>query len=79
MIVLFQERPLWPGLNPYQILCKVSINKELPDMSDLKGEIRSVCACCVSAKESRPVVGNVLKELLCSAKGISMTCGHNPK
>ena len=57
--MLFQERPLFARFQP--VPCKVSINKELPD---LKREIRSVCARCVSAKESRPVVGNVLKELL---------------
>ena len=58
--VLFQERQLWPGLNPYQILCKVSMNKELPDMSDLTGEIKSVCALCISEKDGRPEVGSVL-------------------
>ena len=80
MIVLFQERQLWPGLNPYQILCKVSVNKEMPDMSDLTSQIKSICVVCVSEKECRPEIGNVLNDLLCIAKGISvMPRGHNLK
>ena len=70
---------LWPGLNPYQILCKVSVNKEMPDVSDLTDQIKSICLLCVSEKD-RPEVGNVLIDLLCIAKGISMMPrGHNPK
>lgn len=42
VMVMFQERVLWPGLSPYQILCKVSVQNELPDMSDLRGDFRSV-------------------------------------
>ena len=40
MIVTFQERVLWPGLNPYQILCKVSVHNECPDTTDLTGNVK---------------------------------------
>ena len=33
MIVLFKE-------TPYQILCKVSVQNKLPDMSDLMGDMK---------------------------------------
>ena len=51
MIVLFQERVLWPKLNPYQILCKVSVNNELPDMSFLDKAIKSICVNCLQLQE----------------------------
>lgn len=71
MVVIFQERVLWLGLNPYQILCKVSINKELPDMSDLTGDMRSTCESCLLPVESRPKVEYILRAPLNTAKGIS--------
>ena len=63
MIVLFQERVLWPNLNPYQILCKVSINNESPDTSYLKGDLKSLCERCVRSMDTRPVAYDVLCSL----------------
>ena len=54
MIVLFQERVLWPNLNPYQMLCKVSIN-ESPDTSYLKGDLKSLCERCIRSMDTRSV------------------------
>lgn len=31
LAVLFGEQPLWAGLNPYQIMYRVTINGEKPD------------------------------------------------
>lgn len=42
-----QERMLWPNLTPYQIVAKVTVNNELPDISDLTGGIKSVCNKCL--------------------------------
>ena len=75
VIVMFQERVLWPGLSPYQILCKVSVQNELPDMSDLKGHVQSVCERCLSPIESRPKVGSILQAFLSMARVIS--AGYN--
>ena len=48
-------------------------------MSDLTSQIKSICVLCVSEKEGRPEVGNVLNDLLCIAKDISvMPHGHSP-
>ena len=60
VIVLFQEHVLWPGLTPYQILCKVSVQNELPDMSDLTGDMKSVCVRCLLPVESRPQADSIL-------------------
>ena len=68
MIVLFQERVLWPKLNPYQILCKVSVNNELPDMSFLDKAIKSICVNCLQLQEKRPTSTDVLMCLLVIAK-----------
>ena len=75
MIVLFQERVLWPGLSPYQILCKVSVQNELPDMSDLKGDLHSVCKHCLSPIESRPKANSILQEFLSMARVITSAAG----
>ena len=68
MIVTFQERVLWPGLNPYQILCKVSVHNECPDTTDLTGNVKSICKRCLE----RPAVAAVLHLLLDIAKGITI-------
>ena len=75
VIVLLQERVLWPGLTPYQILCKVSVENEMPNMLDLKGDVKSVCERCLSPIDSRPVVGSILQAFINIAKVIS--AGHN--
>ena len=46
MVVTIQERMLWPNLTPYQIVAKVTVNNELPDISNLTGGIKSVCSKC---------------------------------
>ena len=35
LVVLFGEQPLWPGLSPYQILCKVTVMREQPPVDHL--------------------------------------------
>ena len=47
IITLYQEKLLWPGLNQYQILCKVTVEKEKPDMKDLSAEILNIVSKCV--------------------------------
>ena len=71
MIVLFQERVVWPGLTLYQILCKVSVQ----NMSDLRGDIKSVCGRCLLPSESRPQAGSILQAILKIAKVLS--AGYN--
>ena len=56
MIMTIQERMLWPNLMPYQILSKVTVDKELPDVSDLTGGMKSVYKKCLLPMESRPKI-----------------------
>ena len=60
LITLFREQVLWPGLTPYQILCKVSVHNEVPDMQDLDPAIKSIC----TEKTKRPNIHLVLQSLL---------------
>ena len=57
IVTLYQERMLWPGLNQFQILCEVTIEKEKPDMSNLSGEILILAEKCLSSvEETSPAV-----------------------
>ena len=60
LIVLYREQVLWPGLNPYQILCKVSVNGALPNMENLNPSIKSICDRALLSKEERPKIDSIL-------------------
>ena len=74
MIVTYQERVLWPRLNPYQILCKVSVNNEMPDTGNLTGNIKLLCEKCLVSVEERPKIDEVLQLLLEISRDISAMC-----
>lgn len=67
LIVLHREKVLWPGLNPYQILCKVSINKESPIMDDMNPNIKSISVRALLSVKERPIIGTILNLLLKAA------------
>lgn len=64
IITLYQEKVLWPGLTPYQILCKVTIGKEKPDISSLSSDISSLVDKCLMCFPNRPTSKEVLASLL---------------
>ena len=64
IVTLYREVPLWPGLTPFQIMCKVTIHKEKPGMSDVPGELRVLCEKCLDYDiASRPSIIEVQKGL----------------
>ena len=64
IVTLYHEVPLWPGLTPFQIMCKVTIHKEKPGMSDVPGESRVLCEKCLDYDiASRPLIIEVQKGL----------------
>ena len=64
IVTLYSEVPLWPGLTPFQIMCKVTIHKEKPDMSDVPGELRVLCEKCLDYNiANRPAIIEVQKGL----------------
>lgn len=62
VIVIYSRKPLWPGLTPYQIVVKVTVEEEKPDTRDLPPSIKSVCDLCVA--NSRPSIIAILQSLL---------------
>ena len=62
---------LWPNLTPYQIVAKVTVNNELPDISDLTCGMKSVCNKCPLLMESRPKITAVLQYLMIIGKEIA--------
>lgn len=62
MVVLFKKAVLWPGLNHYQIMLKVTSN-ETPSTDDLPEGIKTLCVRCFSIAHARPKVIEVLRYL----------------
>ena len=59
LAVLFREQPLWAGLNPYQIMYRVTINGEKPDTAHFVPPVQ-----CFEKLSSRPSISQVLKDVL---------------
>jgi hypothetical protein len=58
------ERVLWPGLTPYQIICKVSVKEELPDMGTLDSKVKLISKKCLTKLEERPKINVIFKLLV---------------
>ena len=67
LIEMFGEKIAWLGLTHVQIITKVVIQRQSPDLSHLKSAIQSICRSCLLNKEERPLMATVLKQLLCVA------------
>ena len=59
LAVLFGEQPLWAGLNPYQIMYRVTINGEKPDTAHFVPPVQRF-----EKLSSRPSISQVLKDVL---------------
>jgi len=64
VIELFGERPVWDGLNHYQILCKVAVEGIVPSYDHLPPSIQHICAICVVAREKRLPISCAFEALL---------------
>ena len=60
MVVMFGEKPLWPSLTPFQIMHKVTIEKEMPSVAGIEPKIGEVCSKCFLTIERRPTIQVVL-------------------
>lgn len=68
MVELFGEKLVWNGLNHYQILCKVAVEGALPQYDPLPSAVQHICAMCVTKRESRFPISEVLRALLEAGK-----------
>ena len=64
LVELFGEIALWAGLDHYQIMCKVVVEKLAPDCSHLPSAIQTLCESCLSDYTTRPSSGEVLKDVI---------------
>lgn len=63
-VVLYKRSPLWPGLNYYQIMNKVTSN-ENPNTDGVPGGMKEICASCFSSIAlSRPKIYEILHKLM---------------
>lgn len=62
MVVLFKQAPLWPGLNFFQIMHKVT-NNEYPSTDGTPESIAVLCKKCFCNVTARLKITEVLKEL----------------
>lgn len=64
LLVLYSGLALWPGLTPFQIMTKVTIENKKPDTSSLLSCIKSICDDCFAMVAQRPNIFSVLRSLL---------------
>lgn len=72
LVVMFSEQPLWPSLTPFQIMHKVTIQKERPSVLGLEPNIGQVCTKCFQTIETRPSMKVVLHDLLEIVKSMNI-------
>ena len=64
ILVTFGGKPLWPGLNPFQIMCKITVEGKTPDTNHLARALGSLCQECFSPLDKRPHMKSVFKTFL---------------
>lgn len=64
ILVTFGEKPMWPGLNPFQIMCKITVENKVPDTSHLSGGLGSLCQECFSPLQNRPNISYIFKKYM---------------
>ena len=70
IVVTFTEKPLWPSLTPFQIMCKVTVENAKPSTAELPSSLASVCNSCFNEVAGRPSIQVVLKGIVDSAKEV---------
>lgn len=64
VFVLFSETQLWPELNPFQIMFKVTVEAAIPNINLLNSSLASLCKGCFSPATQRPDIISVINQLL---------------
>ena len=64
IIELFGERSVWKGLTPFQIMCKVAVEKQMPQYDHLPVVVQEIVAQCVCNREDRIAAIQVLPKLI---------------
>ena len=64
LVELFSEVPIWEGLIPFQIITKVVVLKEIPDIKNLPPGVQTICTQCFKSVADRPAISEILQSLL---------------
>ena len=66
--ITLTEKVLWPGLNPFQIMQKITIEKKKPTTNGMlpNHKIIDMCDKCFSEVKDRPKITEVLQLFLCA-------------
>lgn len=65
LFVLFSETQLWPELNPFQIMFRVTVEAAIPNLQLLKNDsLAALCKKCFSPYNKRPCIVEVTKNLM---------------
>ena len=64
LVELFSETPIWEGLTPFQIIIKVVVLKETPDIKNLPPGVQAICTQCFKSVADRPGISEILQSLL---------------
>lgn len=64
IVELFGERPLWEGLLPFQIICKVVTSGEVPPYEHIDSRLHIVCKNGFAPRSERLPMHDVLHMLL---------------
>jgi len=52
-VELFGRKPVWEGLHPYQIITKVVVDREKPNIGHLDPKLHPLCKACLSDSNDR--------------------------
>ena len=64
LIELFGGRSVWQGLTPFQIMCKVAVEKQKPQYDHLPVAVQEVVSRCVCNREDRFAAIQLLDKLI---------------
>lgn len=63
ILVTFGGKPMWPGLSPFQIMCKITVENKVPDTSHLQIGLGNLCQE-FSPVNCRPNINYIFKKFM---------------
>ena len=55
---------MWPGLSPFQIMCKITVENKIPDTSHLTVGLGTLCQDCFKPLSNRPNINYIFKKFM---------------
>ena len=64
--ITLTEKVLWPGLNAFQIMQKITLEGQKPATNEMLPKIKDMCDSCFSEVKDRPKITDILRLFLCA-------------